>query len=661
MDMKISPYSWFLRTRWVWLWALVVVCSVLFAEAIVSAMDWWLNREVSRNYLLTGLVASLLVSSIVVGLLLFFRQRLGDLQDSNNRLTEIVQQLKQAETEIRIAAVAFEARESMMITDAKHTILRVNKAFCESTGYRAEEVVGFTPKMLRSDRHGTEFYDDLWSAVSAQGSWKGEIWNRRKSGELYPVFLTISAVVDDAGVISHYVGSHVDISQLKEAAEEIERLAFYDPLTGLPNRRLLQDRLKMAVSTSRRNQRKGALLFIDLDNFKTLNDSLGHDFGDLLLQEVAFRLVDTVRAVDTIARLGGDEFVVVLSGLSEQDGEAAHQAESVAKKISTSLNQPYRLAGHDYHTSPSIGIVLFVSNDQSIEELLKRADIAMYQAKASGRNSIRFFDPQMQADIALRLGLEEDLRLALLQQQFLLCFQPQVDDAGHATGAEVLLRWNHPQRGWISPADFIPLAEQTGLILGIGDWVLRAACLQIDIWSGIDQFRELQLAVNVSARQFSQPDFVEQVCQIVRDSDINPNRLKLELTESAVLDDVDDAVQKMRALREFGVCFSMDDFGTGYSSLASLKKLPIDQLKIDQSFVRDIASCTDDAVIVQTIIAMAQSLGMEVIAEGVETEQQQRFLIAQGCRLFQGYLFGRPMLVEDFENWLCTQSESSEA
>ncbi len=445
-------------------------------------------------------------------------------------------------------------------------------------------------------------------------------------------------------------GTIQDISVSKAAADEIERLAFYDPLTGLPNRRLLWDRLKLALASSHRSARKGALLFIDMDNFKVLNDTLGHDKGDLLLKQVAQRLESCMREGDTVARLGGDEFVVMLEDLSEHALDAAAQTEMIGNKILTALNQPYQLAMHECHSTPSIGATLFNSHEQSIDELLKQADIAMYQAKSSGRNTLRFFDPQMQASISARVALEADLRLALAENQFKLYYQPQVCHNRQVIGAEVLIRWQHPLRGLVSPEYFIPLAEETGLILHIGQWVLETACAQIKIWEGSVHNRHLQLAVNVSARQFRQVNFVEEVTHALQRNAINPDRLKLELTESLVLDDIHDSVRKMNALREVGVHFSMDDFGTGYSSLAYLTQLPLDQLKIDRSFIHNIGLKTTDAVIVQTIIGMANNLGMEVIAEGVETEAQRIFLEQHGCQVCQGYLFSQPIPIEQFES-----------
>lgn len=576
------------------------------------------------------------------------RHLVGTIQD--------ITEHKQVETELRVAASAFESHAAMTITDAKTEILRINQAFTELTGYTSEEVVGQKMNLFKSGRHDDAFYAAMWKSINHTGIWQGEIWDRRKNGEIFPVWLTITAVNDAAGIVTHYVSTHIDISDRKAAEDEIKQLAFYDPLTNLPNRRLLRDRLNPALASSHRSGRKGALLFIDLDNFKTLNDTLGHDMGDLLLQKVAKRLESSVREGDTVARLGGDEFVILLEDLSAQDIEAATQTEVIGNKILDILNEPYLLAAHDYYNTPSIGAALFNGHDKSIDELMKQADIAMYQAKASGRNAMRFFDPQMQACITALAALESDLREALMDNQFTIYYQPQVHHNHQIIGAEVLIRWQHPQRGLVSPADFIPLAEKTGLILPIGQWVLETACAQIKAWENCAYARHLQLSVNVSARQFHQADFVEQILQILSSSDINPERLKLELTESLVLDDIDDTILKMNELRKIGVCFSMDDFGTGYSSLAYLTKLPLDQLKIDQSFVRNIGVKPNDAVITQTIIGMAKNLDMEVIAEGVETETQRTFLEKYDCQLFQGYLFSKPVEIKQFEQLLNTNN-----
>ena len=458
----------------------------------------------------------------------------------------------------------------------------------------------------------------------------------------------------DGSVVSH--GFTMDITDRKRAEHEIERLAFYDALTGLPNRRLLLDRLQRSSAACQRTKNLGALLFIDLDNFKDLNDTLGHDMGDQLLSQVAMRLVASVREADTVARFGGDEFVVLLEalapGLQNAATQAATQAETVAEKLLASLNQPFELNGAQHYSTPSIGITLFGDERLAVDELLKRADLAMYQAKAAGRNTQRFFDPAMQAAVNARSHLEADLRQGLARGELFVHYQPVVDHRSRVLGAEALVRWRHPQRGLVSPCDFIPLAEQTGLILPLGQYVLRTACEQLQRWSRHEHTAPLSISVNVSARQFRQPGFVSDVLQTLRDHGADPARLKLELTESLLLGDIEDAIARMVQLKRAGVGFALDDFGTGYSSLSYLKRLPFDQVKIDQSFVRDVLADPNDAAIVRTILALAQSLDLQVVAEGVEATGQLAFLRLHGCEAFQGYLFGRPGPIGDMDAYL---------
>jgi diguanylate cyclase (GGDEF)-like protein/PAS domain S-box-containing protein len=563
-------------------------------------------------------------------------------------LTEDISERKQAERQLRVAASAFESQEGMLITDANNDILRVNKAFTTITGYTAEEVIGKNPGMLSSGRQDKQFYAAMWQSLSELGNWDGEIWNRRKNGEVYPEHLIISVVKDLDGNITNYVASLADITQRKKAEEEIRNLAFYDALTGMPNRRLLMDRLQQALAFSARSGHHGAILFIDLDNFKALNDTLGHDIGDILLQQAAERLAACTRNGDTVARMGGDEFVVLLENLSRQSAEAAAQTEAIGEKIIANLNLPYQLAEHEYHNTPSIGATVFSNHERKIDELFKQADIAMYQAKKAGRNALRFFDPEMQRTINIRAALEGDLRKALDNHQLRLYYQIQVDATRHTLGAEALIRWVHPERGMVSPAQFIPLAEETSLILPIGQWVLETACAQLKTWQHDELTRDLVLAVNVSAVQFRHADFVSQVQNAVLRHAIAPSLLKLELTESMLFENIGEIITRMNALKEIGVQISLDDFGTGYSSLQYLKKLPLDQLKIDQSFVRDLDTDSSDKAIVTTIIAMAHSLGLDAIAEGVETEAQRQLLIQLGCTHHQGYLFGKPVQIEDF-------------
>jgi diguanylate cyclase (GGDEF)-like protein/PAS domain S-box-containing protein len=559
-----------------------------------------------------------------------------------------LREMRRVEADLRVSATAFQSQEAMVITNYKNEILRCNSTFLEKTGYTADELVGKTPDLLKSDHHSPEFYDDLLETLGKTGHWQGEIWIRRKNGEVFPSFHTITAVKGVKGWVTHYVGMHTDITERKAAETEIQQLAFYDPLTQLPNRRLMMDRLHHALANGARSGLWGAIFFIDLDNFKTLNDTRGHDQGDKLLQQVAQRLSACMREEDTVARLGGDEFVVMLEGVNASATEAANQAKTVGEKILSSLNFPYKLDGSDYRSTPSIGVTLFLGHQDSVDELLKRADVAMYQAKAAGRNTLRFFDPAMQASVMARATLEADVREGLLKEQFLLHYQVQVNARGEPVGSEALVRWQHPKRGLLLPAEFIVLVEETGLIVPLGKWVLQAACHQLAAWADQVQTAHLVLGVNISARQFRQPDFVAMVFQVLEESGANAQRLKLEVTESLLLDDVEALIIKMNTLKSRGIQFSLDDFGTGYCSLSYLKQLPFDEVKIDQSFVQDILTDESDAAIVSTIVTLARSMGLDVIAEGVQTDAQRSFLVQQGCQHYQGFLFGKPVPADVF-------------
>ena len=533
---------------------------------------------------------------------------------------------------------------------------RFSKRYKEMLGFAEHEIGDTASEWL--DRVHPEDMPGLMAAIQAHleektPSAQVEFRMRCKDGSWKWILcrgMLVSRGIDRTPL--RLVGTNTDITQRKAAEAEIQYLAFYDPLTRLPNRRLLMDRLQQALASSARSGRLGALLFIDLDDFKALNDTLGHGIGDLLLKQVAQRLKPCLREGDSVARLGGDEFVVILEGLSKNPIDAAVQTEAIGEKILAVLSQPYQLAAHECRSTSSIGAILFNDNQQAIEDLMKQADIAMYQAKKAGRNMFRFFDPRMQTSISARVTLEGELRKALAQQQFQLHYQIQVDSAHRSLGAEALIRWQHPERGLILPLQFIPLAEETGLILPIGQWVLEAACAQLKAWQEGALTRELVVSINVSVKQFRQADFAAQVQAAVQHHAINPTLLKLELTESLMLDNIEEVIATMSALKKIGVQFSLDDFGTGYSSLQYLKRLPLDQLKIDQSFVCDIATDNSDKVIVRTIIAMAHSLNLDVIAEGVETEEQRQFLQSNGCMHYQGHLFGRPIPVEPFERLL---------
>ena len=562
--------------------------------------------------------------------------------------------LREQSTRLKLAASVFAtASEGITITDTRGTILDANAAFTRVTGYSREEIIGKNPRILQSGRQSASFYAKMWLSIKKTGQWQGEIWNRRKNGEEYPEWLTITAGNTQIGgqtQVTHYVASFSDITQRKNNEAEIHQLAFYDPLTDLPNRRLLMDRLHQTLA--RQNDGDGAgrasLLIIDIDHFKTINDIKGQDIGNLLLIEIAKRLLACTRDGDTVARLGGDKFVVLLKGLSEQSAQATEQARTASEMIQKSLGQPCWLKDFEHHSTCSIGVSMF-SPDISAEVSLQHADTAMYEAKAAGRNTLRFFDLAMQSALEARAALESDLRQAIALHQFTLYYQLQVNANKHSIGAEALVRWIHPERGLISPLEFIPLAEETGLILPIGQWVLETACTQLKAWESNAHTRDLVLAVNVSGRQFGAEGFVSQIESLLVSSAIKPSRLKLEITESMLLGNVENIISMMSQLKALGVSFSMDDFGTGYSSLQYLKQLPLDQLKIDQSFVRDIAVDNNDQAIVRTIIAMAQSMNLNIIAEGVETEQQHQLLTHSGCLNFQGYLFAKPLPIDAFE------------
>lgn len=520
------------------------------------------------------------------------------------------------------------------------------------------DLMGVSDQLVRQDIQALErnvLEEDLprvrrtmRRAVRSLSPWHCEYRVRAPDGDVRWQMTSAALQAEpDGAVLMH--GYTLDVTDSKRAAQEIERLAFYDALTQLPNRRLLLDRLHRLVLSSQRTHHHGALLFIDLDNFKDLNDTLGHDMGDQLLTQVAARLSASVRECDTVARFGGDEFVILLEGLDTDTDHAARQAEAVARKLLLALNNPFELAGQQHYSTPSIGLTLFGQERQSVDELLKRADLAMYEAKAAGRNTHRFFDPGMQQALHERSSLEADLRQGLQRGELFVHYQAVVDHHGHVKGAEALARWNHPERGAIAPMEFIPLAEQTGLILPLGQHILHTACQQLVRWAAQQATAHLSIAVNVSARQFRQPDFAAQVLHTLRETGANPKRLKLELTESLLLGDMDDTIERMVQLKREGVGFALDDFGTGYSSLGYLKRLPLDQVKIDRGFVRDVLTDPNDAAIVRTILALAQSLDLDVVAEGVETAGQLGFLRLHGCEQFQGFLFGRPVPVEVFE------------
>ena len=562
-------------------------------------------------------------------------------------LTEI-NAYKRNEQELNIAAIAFNSYAGIVVTDSNILIVRINDAYTKTTGYSFDEIKGKELEILSSARNDDDFYTSMLESIKKNGSWEGEVWSKRKNGDAFLSLCTINTVKDKNGAILNFVGTINDITLSNAAKEKIKNLAYYDQLTLLPNRRLLMDRLTLAKASSMRNGNEGAILFLDLDYFKKLNDTLGHDMGDLLLQEVAKRLSTCVRENDTVARLGGDEFVVMLEGLDPQPVAAAAQAEVVARKIIVALGRPYQLDTHEYHITPSIGITLFNQHSSGMDALIGEADIAMYQAKKEGRNTLRFFSQNMQDAINIRAVLENDLRKALDGGEFQLYYQIQVDNQNRPSGAEALIRWIHPERGFLLPSQFIHLAEEVNLVETIGEWVLETACAQLKLWQDNALTRELVLSVNVSTKQFRNTNFTSQVKDIANRHAINPKLLILEVTESVLLEDVDAAIDCITVLKEIGVQFALDDFGTGYSSLQYLNQLPLCQLKIDQSFVSNIMTGRN-ITIINTIIDMSKNLGISVIAEGVETNEQRQILQNSGCLHYQGYLFSKPIPVDQFE------------
>ncbi len=559
-------------------------------------------------------------------------------------IQEDISERRENEETIRLWATVFEnSGEAVMITGPENRIISVNQAFTQITGYAPGEVIGQNPSMLASGRHDANFFSDMWRRLNATGHWQGEIWDRRKSGEVYPKWLGISAVRDKKEQLTHYVAVFSDISERKAAQDRIEYLARHDPLTGLPNRATLADRLELAMAHAERAGTRLAMLFLDLDRFKMINDSLGHPVGDALLQQLTLRLKAAVRETDTVSRLGGDEFVVVIGDL--QDPE---MAAGVAAKLIHEVYQPFVIDGNRLKTSTSVGIALYPDDGRDFDTLLKKADIAMYHAKDAGRNTYRFFTEQMNSQAHERLLIQNHLQQAVDNSELILHFQPQVAlDTGRIIGAEALVRWQSPVLGLVAPDRFIPMAEECGAIVAIGDWVLREACRQASLWRQAG-LTPIPVAVNISALQLKHGDFVERVLRIVDETGHDPALLELEFTESILIQDVEQVVRQVQQLKASGITIAIDDFGTGYSSLSYLKRLDIDRLKIDRSFIRDIGNDPGDAAIVRAITQMARSLRLKLIAEGAETVEQTRFLISEGCREAQGFLYSRPLAAEDF-------------
>jgi diguanylate cyclase (GGDEF)-like protein/PAS domain S-box-containing protein len=546
---------------------------------------------------------------------------------------------RNAEEKVRLMAQVFEhSGEAIVITNENCTILTINSSFTRLTGYNPNEVVGQKTSMLKSGREPGEFYASMWAALVKDNYWQGEIWGKHKSGRIYPKWLALSVVRNDKGKITNFIGSFTDITEQKQAAQKIEHLAHYDALTNLPNRFSLIERLAQALEQARRSSCHLAVLVIDLDRFKNINDSLGHYVGDKLLFHVAARLLESVRSSDIVARLGGDEFVVVLPHI--QSGVAAAH---IVNKIQTALTQTYQLEGHNLYVTPSIGISVFPHDGETTYELMKNADLAMYHAKSKGRNNYQFFKHSMNDLAHERLLLESDLLTAIERNEFLLHYQPQIEmGTGRVIGVEALVRWQHHQRGLVPPDQFIPLAEETGLILPIGEWVLREACRQLKAWQS-EGVTNLKMAINLSARQFKQSNLPQLVAGIIAESGIDANLLEFEITESAAMDNPEATIRHLRSFKEMGVDLAIDDFGTGYSSLNYLKLFPVNRLKIDKSFVKDIETDSDDAAIAAATIALAHTLGKQVVAEGVESRAQLNFLTLQQCDVAQGFYFSRPL------------------
>ena len=557
---------------------------------------------------------------------------------------------RQAEADLHLSAKVFESSvEGVLITDSEANILRVNKAFTGITGYSEAEVIGRKPSILQSGRHDKDFYRAMWQSISENGYWQGEIWNRRKSGEVFPEWLTISTVNDDAGQVTHLIGGFTDMSQQKQAEDRIQHLMYYDALTDLPNRSLFRDRCKQAMSRARRNGKRVAYLHFDIDRFVNINDTLGHQVGDQLLQQVGLRLAGCVRQQDIVARFVGDEFGITIADIDHNEA-----IDDLLHSVIGAFSEPFYAENREIFLVPSVGVSFFPDDTTDYDELARFADAALHFAKRDGGANYYLYKKSMNADADDRLSLESALRRALEREEFLLFYQPQFSfESGDIIGVEALLRWQRKDEGMMLPAKFIPLLEETSLIIPVGEWILRQACTDHQAWRASGK-KPTPIAVNLSARQFRDKGLVEMIRRVLMESDVEPKMLELEITESCVMEDPEEALSTLQAFHDMGIRIAIDDFGTGYSSLSYLKRFPLDVLKIDQSFVADVPNDEDDAAIIDTIIAMGHRLKLAVIAEGVETEAQAEFLREHGCDNAQGYLYDRPMPAEELLSRLLT-------
>ncbi len=631
---------------------LVSEILTLFFSAVFSFTLW---GHVSNEVLVIGIIDAFIVALIVVFFTIIIVKRIHIVQITNKLLKEeiteqenAVSALQKIHDKLQISSnVLANVSEGVIITDLESNILSVNHAVLTIFGYSEKEVLGQTPRLWKSQHHDKEFYKNIWNSLLNTGRWHGEIWNRRKSGDVFPCQITITGLRNKKNILTHYVSVLSDISLAKESQEKLKYLAQYDQLTKLPNRRLLLDRLEQALNRAERKEHSLGLLLLDLDNFKEVNDSLGHKSGDILLMQTAKRLFECVRKSDTVARLGGDEFVVLLP-----DCQNVENVISVTQKILESLSIPFDIEGHEILISASIGITMFPDDGSKADILLKNADTAMYHIKHLEKNDFHFFTASMQEHIVKRLELTSQLRLAMEREQFLLYYQPKMDLAtGMINGMEALIRWQHPEKGMVNPADFIPLAEETGIIIPLGEWVLSQACQQTRRWQE-EGLGPMRVSVNLSARQFQDKELLEMVESVIRETGIEDGMLELEITETTIMQDIERTIETLWQLRDLGALLSIDDFGTGYSSLNYLKRFPLDILKIDRSFITDITTDSNDRAVVEAIVSLSRHLKMKVVAEGVETKEQLDFLREQRCHEIQGYYLAKPLPVDEFRDFV---------